>query len=334
MKITHTFAKTLWLVLLCASLPVHAQLAGPIAGVVFDEGSLSLHQILGMPGGATLGPAIALPHGLRHAVVSPQRHFALGIADDDSRTVMLIAGLLGSEPSSLAVEGVEGGPTSIVFSADGGTAVLLYGEQRSLRLVRGLPSELRVSQALEIPGIASGNSMAVSNDGMRILLAEQPAGGTAALQLLQLDDAGAASWRTLAWLEQPGPATFLNGRDAAVVADGQRISLFDNLGSDLRISSLATEEDGIGRIAGLGQTRTNRGLIVTGADSGQVVLMNIDEPWQRESFAAPAGLTQCAALQPGGPFLVAKPGETPLYVLDVDPVPGVYFVPRGLELRQ
>jgi hypothetical protein len=337
MKITWTASKDVRLalsLLLCA-VPSYAQLAGPISGVVFEEGSRSLHQILGMPGGATLGAAIALPHGLRHAVVSSQRSFALGLIDDDSQAVVLITGLLSSEPTSVALEGVEGGPSQMVFSADGGSALLLYGEQRRLRLLRGLPGAPNISSALELPGAVAGSSMAVSNDGKRVLVAQQPADGLAALQfLLASDDGAAGEWRTVAWLEHPGPVTFLRTDTSAAVADGRRVWLFDNLDSDVRVAALASEEHGIGTVTGLGETRTNRGLIVTDADSGQITLMSVDEPWRREAIAAPGGATQCTALQPGGPFLVGKLGQAPLYLLDLDPVPGVFFVPRGLELQQ
>lgn len=106
-----------WLGLVAAAV-VHGQgpLTGPNSGLTFDEHTRSIRWIVGVPGAAYLGPAIA--EDLDLACVSPDSRIAVAVKDG-----VLVRARLDAAPVRWEV--LDKAARAIVWSADSEAAVVL-----------------------------------------------------------------------------------------------------------------------------------------------------------------------------------------------------------------
>jgi hypothetical protein len=108
------------LVVLGSALPAQStQLRGPVAGAVFDPPTRSIRWIVGAPGAAYLGAAVA--HGVDFAAVSPDGALAVAVQGGSLHLLHL-----GSNVAAATLEIEAGAVDGIVWSRDS-TAVAVHG---------------------------------------------------------------------------------------------------------------------------------------------------------------------------------------------------------------
>src|SRR2546421_2984166 len=94
-------------------------LSGPIEGFTFDAPTGSFRAVIGLPGSASLGPAIL--SGFGSGSVAPQKDYGLAFSEDQA---LFVSGLHSTSPSTSPLSSAMAGQEGVVWSADGSLAVL------------------------------------------------------------------------------------------------------------------------------------------------------------------------------------------------------------------
>lgn len=151
-----------------------ADLSGPVSGAIFHGGSRSIRPILGVPGSAYLGGAIA--SGLDLAAVSPNHKLAIAIRDGSG---VLLTGLDGAPAAEIQLDAISG--VDKIFWSGDSTAAGLYssgsgavqtwrnGELRNAGSISGSVLALAVDGAGRVYA-------GVDGDGVYVLMEGSPAG--------------------------------------------------------------------------------------------------------------------------------------------------------------
>src|ERR1017187_4560950 len=171
-----------WMIAVLVCFPAMAihgqqrQVAGPVAGYVFD--GAALRPIAGVPGGATLGEALDLGLSASAAAVSPQLDSAIVTASDGSLHLFRLSGHSATEVSW---NGVPRGPLRVGYSPSGRAAAICAAGRA--QVFSGLPnapvlvftSELGPSpvKSARQPTSAALQALAVSDDATWLLVASE-----------------------------------------------------------------------------------------------------------------------------------------------------------------
>jgi len=119
-----------------SSCLVSAQsLSGPVVGFTFDSPTQTLRAVNGLPGSATLGPAVLSEVEFG----SPAPYRSYGIAFKTGQALM-VSGLGSSEVSTAPIPGVFGTPEGAIWSGDGSHVVLFSRSEHWIQTLSGLPS--------------------------------------------------------------------------------------------------------------------------------------------------------------------------------------------------
>ena len=128
-----------------------ADLSGPVSGAVFHSGSRAIRPILGVPGSAYLGVAIA--SGLDAAAVSPNHKLAIAIRDGQG---VVFTGVDEASPVEAEVDAIPGAD-KLFWSSDSTVAGLYSSKSGAVQTWR--------NGGLRKPGSISGNVLALAVDG-------------------------------------------------------------------------------------------------------------------------------------------------------------------------
>ena len=159
-----------------AAYAQQGQVAGPVAGYVFDNGSHALRPVLGIPGASVLGDPLNIGTDLFSAAVSPRLDSVIAVASDRSFHVFTLNNGTATETP---VNGINAAPERVIFSPTGAAAALYA--QGKIQIVKGLPSAPSPAGTYDLSGLLSGpagrghraftGSFAVSDDGAYLLVA-------------------------------------------------------------------------------------------------------------------------------------------------------------------
>jgi hypothetical protein len=138
-------------------------LSGPILGFVHDRAADAIRPVQGIPGAATLGPAIDVGFPVAAAWFSPAGH-ALSLSDDGRLYVVDLRAA-----TVVPVENAMATPGRILFSSSGNAALLYSEAARRLQMVSGLPAR-PVVRELDFPA-PDAQPLAVSDDEAALLAA-------------------------------------------------------------------------------------------------------------------------------------------------------------------
>ena len=116
----------------------------PWLGWIFDGEARALRPITGIPMSALMGDKFELD--LSQAVGSPEGTFALGVAANDGRVLVVDGG------GSVELAGAKANPSRIVMSARGRVAALYFEEGNGIQIFDGLPGSGRLVQELALDG--------------------------------------------------------------------------------------------------------------------------------------------------------------------------------------
>ena len=329
---TRTFWLTLVTVVLTASLAADdgsARISGPVLGYVLDADSAEVRPIFGIPGAATLGPALDLGAEVHSAAAAQQAGYVLAVVGPDRRVVLYHTSAGG--PSAVVVADAPPGPERIVLSPNGSAAALLYREQ--ILVLTGLPAAAAVNSAINLTELpAAFTAWALSDDGGAILVSTRVGEGES---VYLLDAAG--NLRSLLRTGRTAAAAFFHGGSDVVVADGlsNTVHWIRDAAGAATVVPLGSEQEGILAPVALGVSRDNRRVFVANGGSGSVVALDL-------AGGAPGlvtcdcALTRFDQLQGNAVFRLTDPSGDPMWLLDGDaPEARVVFVPperAGAEL--
>ncbi len=275
---------------------------GPVAGYVFDQQARGVRPMLGVPGAAYLGSAVAA--GLDAAGIAPDGSRALAV-----REGRLFLVLLKEEGAAAPVENAITGADRFAWSPDGSVAAVYASASRQAQILRGGAA----GEPVDLSGLGELAALAVTRSGKLIAGVAGENGG------VYLDG------MLLARAAKPAAIT-ISGQDL-YFADSESGQVWQVRGFEQDAAALLFA-DGIEGAAGV-QVYGSR-LFVAGAKGVEVFDLASRAPiGHLDVDAAPAGL---APFGERALWLLNAPGEgQPAYVLSAADVPAVYFVPAGRE---
>jgi hypothetical protein len=306
-------------ILVIAALNLGAQqtsLSGPISGYVFEASSRSIRPIMGIPGAAYIGDAVAA--GLDWAAIAPGGSSALARTGGE---VYLITGLESNLSWSI-VEGALPDAGRIAWSADATAAVIASSTEGRIQFIRAAAA----GPAVDLPGRVSALAMGPSGD-YAVVGVEAEAGG--GLYLVGTE----GEPRLLAAVGQAAAiALAANERDLFVAdATSRQVLEIANFRQEAARMVFADEGSGISDPVGLALSRDGRLLLL--ANKSQRTLnayvLATRSLWSQieldfePSFLEPLSRNSLFLLKAGGE------ASEPLLVLDASREPAVYFVPAG-----
>jgi len=304
-------------------------LSGPVEGFTFDGPTECLRAVNGVPGAATLGPAVLSE--VEFGTVAP--HLTYGIVFKN-RTAMFVSKLGSSHVSTTPLAGVFGQPEAAVWSGDGSEVVLFSRSGKWLQTISGLPGSPKVNQHQDL-SVLSGLlcDVAIHAPGSEIAVAM--CGRQAGAYL----STPGQSFTPLPRMENPIALDFsADGTELYVIDAGARKLIA------IRLSNSTSEEFVVHGLATPFAIRavvdsSNKTLLYIASRSDRLLgiyspSLQKMEKTIRLSFE-PTGIQGLGLAS----FVVASrvaPGD-PLWLFTTVPQPAVFFVPawqanlRGVE---
>jgi hypothetical protein len=326
-----TMKRTFWslfVLLALVAIPVPGQdtsrISGPVLGYVFDADNAGVRPIFGIPGAATLGPALNLGVELDRAALSQESDYLLGVAGPD-RPVVLFRDLSGAL-SPVAIAGAAPAPDRILVSPSGSSALLFYREGSLIEVFTGLPDAPALSASIDLASLPPFTLWAISDDG-RAILASAPAGDGQSVFLINPD----GSPRLLFSAGRVAAAAFLTKRSDAVIADAlyNSVDWIRDVTGAAEVINLAAEKDGISSPVGVSVSRDNLRVFVANAGSGSIASLDL-AGGAPLLVACDCALTSLERLHGNAVFRLTEPSGEPLWVFDGDaPEARVVFVPAA-----
>ncbi len=151
--------------------------SGPTLGYIFSSAAQSVTPLIGLPGAALSGPALAAGPALARSESSATSGAILALSAADSSVLLVRPGA-----ESVPVRGVTPDPEAIVFNPSGLLAALRYPDREGSRfqIIAGLPS--RAIPFRSFRTWLAPSSFALSDDGW-LLIADGGAGSSTIWQL-------------------------------------------------------------------------------------------------------------------------------------------------------
>ena len=236
------FAAILYLVLNGSLWSQDARIRGTVTGFVFDPPTRSIRPILGLPGAATLGDAIA--RDLAVAVVAPNGKYALAVQNGQ----VVLFSRLDVDLASKVLEGVIDSPNSIVWSPDS-TAAVLYSATRSLlQRIDRLDISPRIDQLLDLSSLGGAISkVAVDRAAQRVAVGIQNSPRSGLYLISPGNDPV-----LMADMQDPGALFFSKDGDLyAAGLESHRILRLQSVSASPAVLPFLDQQDGITDAAGI-----------------------------------------------------------------------------------
>jgi hypothetical protein len=312
------------------------QLMGPVEGFVFDAPSQSFREVLGLPGSASLGPALV--HGFSYGSVAPHRNYAIAfkggqaeiISDLDSAKVSVapVPGLL-AKPEGIAWAG--NGSLAVAYSRTGNWIQSLT-EFTNLTGCLGLkpmphaPAPAcgpRVSESVDVSSLGGSIlSVAVDFQGKRIAI------GTSGAETVYLSTDNQAFSPVLR-ISDPISLSFSDDDTVLYALDRNSRHL-----SAVNLGNLSSQKYALDGLADPVMVKSGRGVegtTVVYVASGKDRILRVYDPIKRQTVADFALDFKPSAINDLGPYsFMLAPRERdhdPLWLFTSAPRRGVYFVP-------
>ena len=296
--------------------------SGPILGVLHSQ-EMGLRAVLGIPGAATVGPAVVNVPEFRSSAVSAQDAYLLGVRTADNG-LTIIHDFGGGAAFS---EGPKAGIAAdmAVASATGRAAVIYDAARGDVAVLEGLPEAPAVAWTARfetLPGEFS--ALAVRDDGEEIL-------GVAGRSVIVAGRDG--EWKHLATVEGPAQVRYLSGSGDAVYLDRGVKQMYHvrRTGDTSSITLLAGEADGLSSPLAAGVSRDNRRAFAANADPAQVIVVDL-ETGAVSATPASCALAGLVPMSGNAVFQLSEADGSPICVLDGDSSqPRILFVPPPVD---
>ena len=274
---------------------------GPVLGYVLD--GAGLRPIAGMPGAAYLGAPVNLGMEIRAAAVLPSQEHALAAGADGTVLLIELATGLGRE---VATGGTD---VRIISSPAGRSAVLVYEDPRSVRLITGLPVSPEIGAGF--PLSEGSKVIAVSDDAEAILCLRDSS-------LIRVSRDGSSSQAAAGDF---AAAAFLNNsRDVIAAERDGRVSLLREDGDMTPLASLPVSE--IGEIAGVARADGDQRFLV----AARKAVVALNREGIEEVVSCECAITGLSRLNGASVFRLTDLPASPMWLLDGN---RTVFVPAG-----
>ncbi len=300
-----------------------AGVAGPVTGFIFGGPSGTLRPMLGIPGAAYLGGALAT--GLENASVAPDGSAALAV--QQSGKLMVYSGLRNAASAAVAVTGGIPGADFIVFSPDSSAAAVYSSSSRQGQMLSGMAKSPAAGPAIDLSGLP-GRVVALAFDGQRLILGVSGDSGG-----IFVATASAGAQRIAA---ASNPAAIALAGSSLYFADGgtQQIWQVQSYASTLA-AVVFGNDNSIDSPAGLQVSADGQRLLVANAGNRKLTVYDIASRTATQSLDLPFIPTRMDRIGDPSVFLLNGSGQGPIYVLR-DAGAGkaaVFFVPVPLQRR-
>jgi hypothetical protein len=212
----------------CSVCCAQISLGGVVSGYVLDGRSATIRPVLGVPGAAYLGTALALPWGVTAAGVRGSRDVAVAISNEQPRRAYVLHNLAGIV-SVVPLDGTLPDSDRVFLSGDGSAAAIVSSAQQQLQVVTNLASAPAVSSAVPLALRGNITAVAVSSSGCALAAGADTHSGGQVVEVcasqpgvvIPIFDRDAFHPTAVAWLDS---------RSAAVAdAASNQVLLFANL---------------------------------------------------------------------------------------------------------
>jgi DNA-binding beta-propeller fold protein YncE len=310
-----------------------SQIAGPVAGFVFDSPGRVLRPIQGVPGAALVGDPVSFGLALAAVYVSPRQDSALVVGADASLHLFrLNAGAV----SEISLGGLSGVPQSVAFSPSG-TAVALFAMGRA-RVLTGLPNGPSLMGTVTVPGpgeemvrasvgrrpspaATRSQALAISDDGTYLLTVS---GGSVRLLSIHGENRSLLPAQANAFV-----AFAAGGHDAAVMDSASGLTLIRDAAGAASPQVLAIPDAGLAGPAGLAFSQDQQTLYVASATAQSVAAFNLAAG---SRTAIGCDCTPATLVPMGNLFRLNDLGPAPLWLLDgAGSNPRTVFVPARAD---
>jgi hypothetical protein len=293
-------------------------ISAPALGFVFDSASKKINPVMGIPGAALLGEALALPP-LASATIAPRQDYALVSTATGAVCVLNL--------KTLEIKDIPGAiPASRTFVSPTGSAAALYlADTGAVQILTGLPDAPVIEREFSFAGLGADlGALAVADDGRLILATFTDQQTVMAL--------GTGGTREVAVSGVMSAIAFRPATHDALltsIADDQ-VWLIRDVDGRAEYQMLASHNDGISEpVAADFSPDGTRALVA----NSQGTLVSVD------LTGGPAVQAVCGHRITGlqrlaGVFLLGLnvPGEKTIYLVDASAAqPRVFFVPPELE---
>ncbi len=296
-----------------------SQLSGPIEGFTFDAPTGSFRAVIGLPGSASLGPAIL--DGFGRGSVAPKKDYGLAFTGGKCA---IVSGLSSANPSVSEFSGALASPDGVVWSADGSQAFLFSSSGNWVQRFSGFPNIATPRASVDL-SFLSGSLSTIASDTLGKRLAIGVDGELGGVYLVT--DGG-------------DPVPLLAGSKPIALAfsdDGSELYALD--GATLRLTQLHLADftshpfslDGLRdpvAIRSIRQASNRQVLYVAGRNDSLLRAYDADSRQILTDFPldfSPTGLDDLGR----NSFLLAprRSGGDPMWVFTTTPQQAAYFVP-------
>jgi len=297
-----------------------------------------LRAIIGLPGGAQLGPPLSLPFTVDEARVSPQSDFAIAVGTErgtnlrpigtlrQPKEVWVVNGLSTGSPTAAKLDGVTA--DAVVLNATGSAALLYSARTRSIQFLTSLPAQPKPSAPVSIQAIGGAvTSMALSSDG-----------ATAVIGVSSLENGGvymlsatASAPSLLTATANPVALELYNHDNDLIVADAaaSRVFTVKSIHAVPGPQPLIGSEAGLKKPAGVRVTG-DRNLFIADGGANAVFEMDLVTGTVTGQIAASAAPVRLDALSLPDAFALTEAGTSQLLLLDTSQgQASVLFVPSN-----
>jgi hypothetical protein len=306
---------------LSISLVSAQSLSGPVIGFTFDGPTLAIRAVNGLPGSATLGPAVL--SALEFASPAPFRTYGVGFKNGQA---LLISGLGSSQVSTENIPGIFGVPEGAVWSADGSHVSLFSRSEHWIQTLSGLPGAPVTEPHQDLAPLG----------GLLCDVAINSAGGQVAIAMCGRQagvylSAASQQFTPLERTENPIALAFsVDGASLYVLDSGARklavIQLSDSSVQELTLPELAAP---FAIRAGLDASKQPVVYVASRRDR-LLGIYSLVAKKMEETFPLNFEPTGFQALG-STTFVIASrvQASDALWLLSTQPHPAVYFVPAG-----
>lgn len=299
--------------------PQQASLTGPVEAYTFDLPTHSFRAVIGSPGSAVFGPALA--SGFDAGWVAPHTSYAIAYQNGSA---ILVAGLDSGQVWTTPLTGLNGQPDGISWAADASKAVLYSAAGNWVQVLSGLPGNPQAAPAADISAL-NGNLSAVAIDrrGQNMALAVEGDGEGVFL----LNDNGSVA--PLLAIGFPAALAFSDDGTELFVLDGAALALDIVTMKDASVQTVAL--DGLQNPLAIASGRDSQNRLVLFIASGSDHILRVYDPAAQQTLTdlpldfKPTGI---ATLGLHSSVLAPRSQATdPLWLLSSSPWPAIYFVP-------
>jgi hypothetical protein len=283
------------------------RLAGPLLGFVRDADDLSIKPIFGIPGAATIGPALDLPLHFFQIDFSVKNDYAIAVTEWTSE--LLLIKNLSKNATFESVFTSDTRIERIALSPNGAYAAFISGDV--VRMVGGLPSNPTVLRQVNVPSAGQSlTAMAVNDKGEIAAAFFDGVQGTAYWS------GGSGELKPVAVAGEISALAFV--RDQAIVMADRlfnEVSLISDPSSNPSSVRLADAADEVDEPAAVQVSNTGSQVFVANQKSGTILTIAVAGGAPAKT-ACGCSATTLRALRGQSVFALTEPSGNPVMVFD------------------